>query len=326
MSSKFVILGIVLSLLSFNINAQFNTKVKIGGIYDSNLKAKIESNSSSFLSDLNRAFSSKVKPSRSPHISDDAYASLLAMWEMSPFRIMETEIIENVARRSSGNFEMRNIPIFMANASEGNQLENIALIFDGNGIIENVNITVYTPTDFLYGKDVTEIRRREIILEFIENFRTAYNRKDSNYLDVMFSEDALIITGKVVESASKDASNQLLSQEVITYQKQTKSEYLSRLKSIFQINEYINIKFDEIEIKQHKKYPSIYQVQLRQEWNTSKYSDAGFLLVVIDFTDEDKPLIQVRTWQPEKLNGKRLSDDEKIDMDKLNFGGKVNEN
>ena len=319
MSFKSLSLNVLLMLLSGNLFAQFNTKVKIGGIYDADLKSKIEVNSSSFLSDLNRAYAQKDKPSKSPYISDEAYSSLLAMWEMSPFRVMETEIIENVARRSSGDFEMRNIPIYMKNASQGNELENIAVTFDSNGIIENVNITIYTPSDFLYGKDVTELRRREIILDFIENFRTAYNRKDSEYLNVMFSEDALIITGKVVKTANRDASNQLLSQEIITYQKQTKSEYLTKLKPIFETNGYINIKFDDIEVKQHQKYPSVYQVQLRQEWNTAKYSDAGYLLVIIDFTDEDKPLIQVRTWQPEKANGKKLSDDEKFDMDQFNI-------
>ena len=40
------------------------------------------------------------------------------------------------------------------------------------------------------------------------------------------------------------------------------------------------------------------------------YSDVGFIFLMIDFQDENHPLIQVRTWQPEKLNGRVLSRDE----------------
>ena len=49
---------------------------------------------------------------------------------------------------------------------------------------------------------------------------------------------------------------------------------------------------------------------LKQEWNTNRYSDVGFIFLMIDFQDENHPLIQVRTWQPEKLNGAVLAREE----------------
>jgi hypothetical protein len=81
----------------------------------------------------------------------------------------------------------------------------------------------------------------------------------------------------------------------------------------------MNVKFDEIDIKRHNLYPTVYGVQLFQEWNTTRYSDAGFIMLVIDFSNEDNPLIHVRTWQPEKLNGRRLTEAEKFDLDQFNI-------
>ena len=54
----------------------------------------------------------------------------------------------------------------------------------------------------------------------------------------------------------------------------------------------------------------MYGVTLKQEWNSSRYSDVGFIFLMIDFQDENNPLIQVRTWQPEKLNGQVLAREE----------------
>lgn len=320
---KTIIVTLFLALLIYPATAQFNTKFSLAGINDSNLKSRLESNASAFMTDINKAFAAKQKPTiKSNIISSGATTSLLSIWEMSPFRSYETEIIERVSQRPMGGYEIRNISVFLPNAPKDNQYQEIALIFNSSGIIDNIYFTLESNryNEILsFGNDVKEFRRRQIILDFIENFRTAYNRKDSQYLESVFSEDALIIMGKVVKVANKDASNQLLSQEIITYQKRTKSEYLLRLKSVFSSNAYINVKFDEIEVMQHGLYPSVYGVQLFQEWNTSRYSDAGFIMLVIDFNDEDQPLIHVRTWQPEKLNGKRLTDAEKFNLDQFSI-------
>ena len=52
------------------------------------------------------------------------------------------------------------------------------------------------------------------------------------------------------------------------------------------------------------------------------YSDVGYLLLVIDFANEDKPLIHVRTWQPEKVGGQKLDENEKFEIDQFNVAPK----
>ena len=43
-----------------------------------------------------------------------------------------------------------------------------------------------------------------------------------------------------------------------------------------------------------------YVVTLRQRYVSDNYSDDGWLFLSWDFTDPNKPLVHVRTWQPHK--------------------------
>ncbi len=321
----------VFALLIFctnNVHAQDIVNVKLSGkgieMGENNaLISQIENNASTFLSAINTATVKKAKPKfSSGTISSDAQVSLLAMWEMSRFTCSSATIEERLIKKPQGGFEVRNIPVIMEEAPADEKEQELVLIFNSNGLIDNVYLSIETGryNQLLNaGNDVTEFRRRQIILDFIENFRTAYNRKDADYLSSVFSEDALIITGKVVQVSRPDASGQFLPKQTVQYQKQTKKEYIEKLRRIFKSNDYINVKFDEIEIKQHKKYPTIYGVNMMQGWNTSRYSDVGYLLLVIDFTDDEKPQIHVRTWQPDRVDGKKLSDQEKFKLEQFNI-------
>lgn len=323
---------LLLLALSFNmmfLSAQDVVSVKLGGkglemAESTSLVANIEANASAFLTSINTAFEKKSKPRfSSGTISSDAQVSLLSMWEMSPFKCSSASIEERIIKKPQGGFEIRNIPVVMAEAPSDEKEQELVLVFNAKGLVDNIFLAIetgkYVQLINAAGNDVTEMRRRQIILDFIENFRTAYNRKDSDYLNSVFSEDALIITGKVVQVSRPDASGQFLPKQTVQYQKQTKKEYIEKLRRIFKSNDYINVKFDDIEIKQHKKYPTIYGVNMMQGWNTSRYSDVGFLLLVIDFSDDDRPTIHVRTWQPDRVDGKKLSEQDKFKLEQFDF-------
>ena len=106
-----------------------------------------------------------------------------------------------------------------------------------------------------------------------------------------------------------------LNNEQIQYQKSTKEEYINNLKRCFKNNSYINLVFDEIEVMRHPKRDDIFGVTLKQHWNSSNYSDVGYLFLMINFEDEMNPTIQVRTWQPDKYNGKPLPREEVFSLD-----------
>jgi len=319
-----IILMVALLFVGQIALAQFNTKVIVTDLTNISLRKKMEANASDFLTNINTAFAKKKAPRFSSEaITNEAISSVLSMWEMSNFRCYETDIIESGIKRAQGGYEIRNVPIFMAEAPEDDQYQEMVLVFKDNGVIDNIYMSMETNRYnklLSEGEGVTEYKRRQIILDFLENFRTAYNRKDIDYLNKVYSEDALIITGRVIKvnNSNKDVSKKYLNDKIIKYQKLSKSQYISKLKTIFQKNSYINIKFDDIEIKRHRKYPDIYGVSLMQGWNTTRYSDVGYLFLMIDFSDDDNPQIHVRTWQPEKIGDKTLSEDEKFKLEMFN--------
>jgi hypothetical protein len=140
-----------------------------------------------------------------------------------------------------------------------------------------------------------------MIINFVEDFRTSYQLKDIDFLEKVFSDKALIITGKVLESTSQGELKTM-----VEYKRQTKVEYLTNLKDIFARAKMININFDTIRVVRHPKITDIYGVNLKQTWNSEslkggRYRDVGYVFLVIDFAVEEKPKIWVRTWSTKDL-------------------------
>jgi len=143
---------------------------------------------------------------------------------------------------------------------------------------------------------------RHQALSFLENFRTAHNRKDLNFLKKTYSDNALIIVGRVLEEKEGESDfleSSLLAQNKIEFIKLSKQQYIERLRQVFNLNSFVRVIFDDVEIIRHTKYPEIYGLKLRQRWNSSTYSDEGYLFIMMDFADPDQPVIHVRAWQPE---------------------------
>ena len=150
--------------------------------------------------------------------------------------------------------------------------------------------------------EVDDFIRRQLILEYVERFRNAYNLKDLNFLEQIFSDDALIITGKVVKQVKSDLNRQSLNNNKVVYSKQNKKQYLTNLSGVFKRNKRINVLFDEIKVVRHPAKADFYGVTLKQGWSADSYSDVGYLFLLWDFTNPDAPQIHVRTWQPDKID------------------------
>ena len=300
------------ALLTSNLSAQYMTALTVTNVEQSVAK-KMESNASALLTELNQAFFNNKTPQleKINGMSTDGKDALLSMWDMTPFRCVASDIIEQGYTTPTG-YQVRNIPLFLKNMPEDETEKEIAINFDKSGTIEDIYFTLdmhnYKAIMDSEANDVTDYRCREAILNFLENFRTAYNRRDIDLLSKVYSDDALIIIGKVVKQ-TKSTENMMInfSEEDIAYQVRTKKEYLDNLRDVFKKNTKINILFDDIEVMQHPKFDYIYGVTLKQGWNTTTYSDIGFLFLMIDFEDGNNMQIHVRTWQPEMVNGKKIS-------------------
>ena len=313
---KIVLLFVVLFFAQY-ANAQYLTKVTVTDVESASVKQQIEVSSTSLLSELNSAFFDKRTPAlnKISGLSKEGRSSILSMWEMTPFRCIETELIERTYKTPTG-YQVRNIPMFLKEMPEDEAYKEVVINFDKSGNIYDIYFAIdyhhYMEIINSENNEVTDLRRRQVILDFVENFRTAYNRKDITFLEKVYSDDALIITGKVIKTQKTSDLLALnnVSQEKIEYQVKTKQEYMTSLRAVFKNNTRINIVFDDIEVSRHPRYDEIYGITLRQGWNTTNYSDIGYVFLMIDFKDDNNPMIHVRTWQPEKLNGKNLDKDE----------------
>ena len=285
----------VFALFKNNLFAQYATNLTVTDIEQS-LGKKMKANASALLTELNRAYFNEKIPQLAEiqGISKGGKNNILSMWEMTPFRCIETEIIERCLKTPTG-YQVRNIPMFLKDMSENEAEKEIAINFDKSGTIEGIYFTLdlndYKAIMMSEDNDVIDPRCRTAILDFVEKFRTAYNSKDIDLLAKVYSDDVLIITGKVVKQINP-------------------KEYIDKLRSIFKNNSKINVEFDSIEVVQHPKFPDIYGLTIKQSWNTTNYSDKGYCFFLLDFTDSKNMQIQVRIWQPEKLNGKQLLEDE----------------
>ena len=292
----------ILTVCAFEAKAQFETIVEVTDQANEQLRQKMSKNASDLLTEINRAFSAKQTPDLSrTGITNEARQNVLQIWDHSMFRCKADDLMPRCLA-VTGGFQIREIPIFI---QEDKVNQDAVINFNSAGEISAFYFSVeaHKYMDIIReGKTVTDIRRRQMILDFVENFRTAYNRKDADLIETMYSDDVLIITGIVYKITGDQMKG--IPQEHVRYVKQSKEEYMRKLRNIFRVNKFVNIGFDSISVVQHPVKTDIYGVTLIQRWRTSNYNDDGWLFLAVQFQTETEMLIHVRTWQPYMLNGK----------------------
>ncbi|MBR4138273.1 MAG: hypothetical protein IKU05_07670 [Bacteroidales bacterium] len=151
----------------------------------------------------------------------------------------------------------------------------------------------------ILGKDQWKSDSRMILINFLEDYQTAYALKRIDYLDKIFSDDALIIVGTVLKQKQKGDNMQLSSAARVRYDTLSKGRFIDNLRNVFVKNEFVNIRFLDTDFTQHQSGMELYGVQLKQEYLSSNYGDVGYLFLMVDLREE-LPVIHVRTWEPEK--------------------------
>jgi len=313
-------------LFSLNVSAQYNTDFTVTELEDDELKANIDLAVSGLLTAFNNAQGTGQGLSLAHlDIAADAQETIKKLWADCPFRCAETEIVERAITTPRGEYQVRNIPLVMM-PIEGEskdvswkKYQEGVFTLDKQGMITDFHLALDADLYIKVMASATEVDdfiRRQLILEYVERFRNAYCLKDMNFLQQIFSEDALIITGKVVKQVKSDINRTSLNNQKIEYSKQNKKQYLTNLARVFQNNKRINVIFDEIKVVKHPAKADFYGVTLKQGWSADRYSDVGYVFLLWDFTNPDAPQIHVRTWQPDKFdNGQPVPEEEIFSID-----------
>ena len=293
---------------ALTLHAQDDVKFEFSsGIENTYLKNKMERQVSNLLTAINRAETYGTDIDYTGiDIDNLASQSIGMMWNNVHMRIRDNDISDVCLRvKTSGGallgYQVRTIAVVMIPVSadyDEDLDQEICIDFDKTGKITDFNLTLGLNQYIKIladGKRLADADKRFQILHWTEQFRNAYCQKDINFMENVFSDDALIITGKV----TRRVPNKGLKYESkeVEYVVRKKKDYLEHLRKVFRNNEYINVHFADIEITPHRENPNIYGVTLVQDYESSTYDDTGWLFVIWDFTDEYNPKILVRTWQ-----------------------------
>lgn len=230
--------------------------------------------------------------------------------------VMQSKLLE----LSSGDYEVRDLPVEVTmGQTPGSPKQYLVFNLTPFGKISGVRFSVderHYRTLIPPQQELEDLAYRQTILQFVELYRTAYNRKDVDYIERVFADDALIIVGRMVKTQPDQQSQSDIMQksgiggERIRLLKRSKSKYLSALRQVFARNDFLDVEFENIKVTKHKDDPYVYGVTLVQKWRSSTYRDEGYLFLLIDFVQEWQPKIYVRSWQSEPF-----SNGEVIDLD-----------
>ena len=288
--------------------------------------AAAHSNLAAVLTEINRAQKAKEAVSvKNLRMDEFAKKSLARLWAVTPFYCDDEEVVERCWVFKNGTMMVSHIPLIITPEDENFGLgtyQEAVVEFDTKGQLIDFRFALDAQTAESMERcgTVVDKEKQMIILQYVERFRTAYNQKDISTIEKMFSDDALIITGRVVMAKPQGDQG---AQFKVEYNKQNKQQYISNLRRAFLRNKWIDVKFSQIGengedggcagITQSTKDKTKYGVRLRQSWKSSNYSDEGYLFLLWEFPEDGgDPIIHVRTWQPEMVGGTHQKPDDNI--------------
>lgn len=304
--SQMVFATVAMLCLSHPLAAQQAPPIKVNlylsvsnaEFYGQGVSTQIEAVGSTLFTELNGAFTAGTPPEIS--VGDDAFKQgILKLWETAPMYIPEESVILTVNELADGLLEVRGIPLMLRGDDGKEVYEEGVIFFSRTGEPDEFRISLpLHQYSKLLQEGTTQIdrERRQEIIAFTEALRTAYNKKDIDFIRGVFSDQALIIVGNVVKET--DDSSPYSSNEKVQFLRFTKEEYLERLERVFRNNTFIEVEFEKISIMQHNLKNHVYGVNMDQRYKSSTYEDEGYLFLLVDFKKPEEPMIHVRVWQP----------------------------
>lgn len=279
-------------------------------------RSVMENNISTLLTEINHASIAgtalNLSVLSSSQMESGAKERLQDLWRDAHFECNKETNISNCLNDFQG-FQIRKIPVTVKPQDPSTYTDplnrELVISLNKRGIITGVRFawdlqedveTMLTST--LVG-GVSDTKQRREILKWVEDFRCYYNEKNIKALNQIYSDDALIITGSVVTNRKVYGDHNVHLKSDVIYTVQSKQEYIDKLTRIFKTRR-VKVEFDHISVMSHGAKKGIYGVTLHQKWRAGSYYDEGWLFLLWDFNDPEKPQIHVRTWQPDQAVAK----------------------
>lgn len=216
--------------------------------------------------------------------------------------------------RKGDEVVVRSIPMSFSfkHGARKSIIEDVVLSFDASGKIHWLSFALdKAAADDIIHKGVWSDTVRQTILSFMEDYKTAYCLERTEYLDQIFSDDALIIVGHVLKTLQRTNEKDRINYKNNKLVKRTqynKAQYIEHLQACFNRNECINIHFADNEITKAGKGGETFGIQIKQDYYSTTYGDSGYLFLVVDFNKPGEPTILMRVWQEEPDPEEGLAD------------------
>lgn len=233
--------------------------------------------------------------------SDEGYTMFMKLKSYGKVTVVGTP--EYKMFRFKDEVVCRSIPMRFSFNSE-NFTHDVVFRFDEKSkLVTSIAFRLTETAEDDIWKNQWSVDSRIVLTNFLEDYQTAYAFKQLEYLQKIFSDDALIIIGHVIEYKPVSQDGVIYgNNKKVERTKKTKTEYMADLEKQFNNKKYINIHFTNLEVKQASgDDDDVYGVQVRQYYNSSNYNDDGYLFLMVDLRKE-LPVIHVRTWQPGKTD------------------------
>lgn len=189
--------------------------------------------------------------------------------------------------------------------------ENIVFRFDkSSGLISSVAYALTKRAeDDIFRQAQWNIESRYSLLNFMEDYQTAFALKRLDYMKKIFSDSAIIIVGKFDKNvrAARGGGFTDMGTKMgklppqVSYTYFNKDQYMNKLERDFNTKDYIQLVFEENEIS---KAPTngmldneVLWIEIKQHYISSNYSDKGYLTLQINMKPQGSQ-INVRTWTP----------------------------
>lgn len=324
---KKILFAIFLIGCSIVINATDEVTFEFSEGIQGPLKTKMEQQLSKFLTAINRAATSESDEINFSGVQfegkETASQTIGMLWNSVHFRTQDDDFYQICVKRPRNmGYQVRNIYMDMIPVDDSYQedlSQEFVIDLDAQGRISDINIALgkLQYQDILKeGEKLQDYDKRVQIIKACEDFKGAYNKMDINFMEDIFSDDALIITGRVRQRVKssvimRNPEVNLPQNNNVEYTVQSKKEYLNNLRNCFNNQRgkkggYINVQFDSINVVRHPAKPNYYGVTLKQSWHSKGYHDEGIVFLVWNFTDEEHPKIEVRTWQAMSTTEKEI--------------------
>lgn len=145
------------------------------------------------------------------------------------------------------------------------------------------------------------------MLTFLEDYQTAYSLRRLDFLDYVFSADALVIRDRKIQAMPGKLFSD--SKPIHYY---TKSKHLKQLSRLFARKGYIGLNLTDFEFRAQDGKQDMFSIQARQECISEHYGDMCYFLFLFDLSGEN-PGIPVHIFRDERSQIDKFSMQLKVD-------------